>query len=102
MLQNQTMSHLVTPEHSLLGHSSPLVQFSPKRFAGQTHSRDPTPLKQTSPPVHGLLIVHWSTTKMEKKLQFYDYVIVITVEVYKTVKSVKANREILFRMWMGD
>ena len=102
MLANQTMSQVFIPRRSLLGHSSPLVQFSPKRFAGQTHSRDPTPPKQTSPPVHGLLIVHRSTTEMEKKSQFYHYLIVILVEVCKTVKSVKAKREILSRIWMGE
>ena len=57
----------------------PLVQFSPKRSAGQTQSRDPTPLKQISPPVHGLLMLHWSTTEIDKKPQFLDYLVIITV-----------------------
>jgi len=92
------MSQVFIPGRSLLGHSSPLVQFSPKRFAGQTQSRDPTPPKH----VYALLIVHRSTTEMEKKSQFYHYLIVITIEVYKTVKSVKAKRVILSRIWMGS
>ena len=60
----------------------PLVQFSPKRSAGQTQSRDPTPLKQISPPVHGLLMMHWSTTEMDKKPKFHDYLAIIMIYLY--------------------
>lgn len=66
---------------------SPLVQFCPKRSAGQTQSRDPIPLKQICPPLHVLVMLHWSTTVKNKKLQFHDGLVVIDciVKAYNTV-----------------